>query len=391
MRSAVPLFIFLLLLFLFIPHFGVQFVVVLLGIIILTGYLSSRFTAAGLRVVRKDSVINVYRGQSVNIEFDVQNHSVFSQDYLFISDDHGPLFGGEGSKKMVALKPGERCIVNYSLECRDRGSFTVGPLTVRGTDVFGFFPWIKRLEETTELNVYPSLYDLDALVMEGLTSGNLRIDNPLYEDVTRYRSIREYVPGDDLKRIHWKISAKMGSLHTREFLPMYHFSALLVLNLSEAYYSVRLRTSRMERAVETAAALVLYSLNKGQQIGFLSNGSIEGEDGNVFVPVRGGYAHSVQILQYLAKIRPRGHNWEGLLEEGFELPFGTRVFYVGPPMDDALLRMFISRWGVSRHIDFFHIEVEGTERSRSDASMISRAGQYRSFSVTDYGSEVVHV
>ena len=390
MKTAPAVFLFLLFLFLFIPNYGLQFAAGIVGIVIATGIVSSRYTAKGLKVVRKEPVIRVYKGQKIHIELDIQNHSVFSQEYLFISDEFGPLFGGEGSKKMIALKPGERTIVSYELECRDRGRFTVGPLTVRGSDVFGFFPWVTVLDETTEVIVYPALHDLDVLIEEGLAAGNLHISDPLYEDVTRYRSLREYVPGDELRRIHWKVSAKMGDLYTKEFLPTYYFSVYVILNLSNSGYSVRMRTMRIERSIETAAALILYCLKRGQNIGLLSNGRGSGGDGLSF-PIREGYGHCVQLLEGLACVQAVDHDWQGLVGDGIDLPFGSRIFYVGPPMDDHLLQLFISRWGNDRPIDFFHVQTEGGE-SRTDALPgLAGSSLYRSFPVRDYGAEMIDV
>lgn len=391
MKPAVAVVICLFGLFLFVPDYGVQLASSLLGIVIITGLVSSRYTARGLKVVRRDRVIRVYKNQHIHIELNVENHSIFSQEYLYISDEYGPLFGGEGSKKMIALKPGERTRVCYELDARERGGFTVGPLTVRGSDVFGFFPWVAVVEETTEVIVYPALHPVELLIEEGLAAGNLLISDPLYEDLTRYRSIRDYMPGDELRRIHWKVSARMGCLQTKEFLPTYYYGVFIVLNLSCAAYSIRMRSTRMERAIETAAALVMFSLERGQNVGLVSNGIDSATGSCLSCPIREGHGHSVTLLEGLARVGPIDHDWEGLVKEGIDLPFGTRIFYVGPPMEEALLSLFISRWGKERQVDFFHIQTEAAGTGTGVSASALAAGRYRCFTVRDYGEEMIDV
>ena len=106
---------------------------------------------------------------------------------------------------------------------------------------------------------------------EGLPAGSIRVDNPVYEDVTRYRSLREYLPGDSLRRVNWKASAKTGQLFVMDYLPLLHAPVLILLNLNSGDYPIRHRYHRIERAATLAASLVVHFLSLRQEIGLIAS------------------------------------------------------------------------------------------------------------------------
>jgi uncharacterized protein (DUF58 family) len=185
--------------------------------------------------------------------------------------------------------------------------------------------------------VYPAVFALTLEHRRGLPAGNLAVLNRLYEDVSRFRSLREYAPGDELRRINWKVSARLGRLHTTEYLPSLYFPVLVLLNLCSADYPLSMRHHLMERAIEVAASLVVYFAGLKQEVGLAAAGLMPGQQGFLSIPVRPGNSHGVRILEALALVRPSDEivDFVSLLQghsAGLALRTGTRILAVTPTL-----------------------------------------------------------
>ncbi|MFD1587899.1 DUF58 domain-containing protein [Halorientalis brevis] len=102
-----------------------------------------------------------------------------------------------------AVKATLPATVSYEVELRSRGEWTLGPPEIVMTDVLGLFVRTATPEATTTALVYPDVYDLrgdDAFA--GLFTHGTSNDRQAFD------SIREYAPGDPLRDVHWKSSAK---------------------------------------------------------------------------------------------------------------------------------------------------------------------------------------
>lgn len=93
--------------------------------------------------------------------------------------------------------------VSYEIGLDRRGAWPLGPSTVVLSDVLGLFVRTVEVEATTEALVYPRVYDLrDHEALAGLFVHGAANDRQAFD------SIREYAPGDPLRDVHWKSSAK---------------------------------------------------------------------------------------------------------------------------------------------------------------------------------------
>jgi uncharacterized protein (DUF58 family) len=233
------------------------------------------------------------------------------------------------------LGPWQKVDFSYTIESHHRGLYTLGPLVLRGGDPLGLFRWEKRAAGTQRVIVYPRTLRVLVPADSGLPAGNIATPDRTYEDVTRYRSLREYVPGDDTRRIAWKASARLGSLHTIEYLATLYFPALILLDLSIEDYPERGRYSMMERAIEVAASLVAHFAALGQDVGLVSSGRLEEPGVTVHVPIKGGAAAAVVLLEVLARIGPSPGEASFpalVLGRNVRLPAGGRLCVVAPAL-----------------------------------------------------------
>ena len=388
MKAIHPLALaFLLVLVLFFPLRILQFVALLYIGVIGLSYLYSRIVRRFVTVRRKDRVLRTHRFEPLEIALILENRSFLPAAYLNVVDQQNNFFASEPGNFIVKLGPGERKTLSYSIESQHRGQYTVGPALIQGSDPLGFFPFRIQASETQTLIVYPEVLPLSLRNTEGLPAGSIRVENPVYEDLTRYRALREYLPGDSLRRVNWKASAKTGQLFVMDYLPLLHAPVLILLNLNSRDYPMRFRYHRIERAAALAASLVVHFLSLRQEIGLIASARIEGEETRPAAEIRGSHGHATTLLELLGKMEPAsgGPDFSELLfTSGIELPVRTRVEVITPVLKPADLKRL-------RRIRENGCTVELFVLGEELQSAGELSGQeFRIYSVQDFGSELIH-
>lgn len=152
--------------------------------------------------------------------------------------------------------------VNYPLPAPRRGRIPLGPLTVERRDPFGLFRWARRQTSDDVLWVHPRIHPMRALPVgvvldyEGRTHENARLGT------VTFSALREYVPGDDPRQIHWRSTARLGTLVVREHIDTTEPTTTVVLDTrSEAF-----DPDSFEHAVEVAASVVRTVENIGRPV-----------------------------------------------------------------------------------------------------------------------------
>jgi uncharacterized protein (DUF58 family) len=323
---------------LFVSSRPVQFLALLYLVVLGLSWAYSRLTARYVVAGRKREVLRAQRFEPIEITLVVENRCPLPVPTLSVMDTPNHFFASEPGYFLIALRGGERKILRYTLESQSRGEYTLGPVVLKGSDPLGLFPWNKRYAERQRLVVYPEILPLRLESRSGLPAGNIRARSPIYEDVTRYSSLREYLPGDDLRRISWKASARTGRLTSMAYLPMLYAPVLILLNLMEEDYPLRYRSHRLERAITLAASLVVHFLGLGQEIGLLAAASLPGGGGLPAAAIRGTAAHATELLELLARVEAAREPMDFTqlpAASGMEVPVRTRVVAITPALSVA--------------------------------------------------------
>lgn len=393
--SAVALTVVGLFLILFFPFYAIQWIGYAVVLVIVLSYLYSRVIRAGVTIERATMDLVTYRLQSATVSIRIANRTVLPIPHLVVSDNPGTLYSGYDNARLMSLRPGERRSLDYQIRGMNRGSYRIGPISVRYADPLGFFPVAATIPAEVRLVVYPSILPVNIPMDTGLPAGTITAANRIYEDPTRYRSVREYVPGDEMRRINWKVSARTGRLHSNEWLPTINFPVMVLLNLTAADYERKQRYLHMERTIDAAASVVHHLAERGQSVGLGSTGVLEADGRTVmpWIPIAAGPQRAAGILETLAQVQqneqPVSPPEAGaapdavsfFLEHG-SVPFGTRIFYMGPPLapdrvaalltgvgDRSLVRLYYTDEGV---VDWRSLAVESVKLWR----------------ITEFGDEV---
>ncbi|HEY3505372.1 MAG TPA: DUF58 domain-containing protein [Actinocatenispora sp.] len=155
----------------------------------------------------------------------------------------------------VRLRPGGHTTTGYALPTARRGVLDVGPLEVSRQDPLGLVAATRRYGGTTRLWVHPRAHRLTRVPVGAARSLDGVVDAVQYGSIT-FHALREYVPGDDLRHVHWRTSARVGELMVREHvdtsLPRI---VVLVDDRASAHTD-----ETLEETVEAAASVLLAAL-----------------------------------------------------------------------------------------------------------------------------------
>jgi uncharacterized protein (DUF58 family) len=125
----------------------------------------------------------------------------------------------------------------------------------------------------------------------------------LFEDPTRIRGVRDYQPGDSLRRMDWKTSARVGSLQVRRYEPAIALETAVFLNLDSTDYPQKYRRQATELGIVIAASAAVHLIEKRQAVGLFTNGRdplAESTDTTPSLSLRKGREHLMHLLQLLA-------------------------------------------------------------------------------------------
>lgn len=193
---------------------------------------------------------------------------------LLLFEEHIPPALGKRPRFGVNNVTGSwRREVSYPLEGRQRGRYQVGPLLVRSRDAFNLVKFDRQFTATSEVLVTPRIHPLGSMgnVTGGGASGESRpqrLGVVGSDDVL----IREYRHGDDVRRIHWRSTARRGELMVRREEQAWDPSVTLILDSRAVAHGGPGRESSFEYAVSCAASIALHFLDNGFTVDLYDSG-----------------------------------------------------------------------------------------------------------------------
>jgi len=144
----------------------------------------------------------------------------------------------------------------YRIPTRRRGRYQVGPLVVRASDPFGLLARTVASAGEAEVLIRPRVHDLAAPVAVGSrVSGEADVSarRSVVSDLgDEFLTLREYEVGDDLRRVHWRSTARTGDLMIRQNEARWRSTAEVVLDVHPDGHDA----DSFELAVEAAASAV---------------------------------------------------------------------------------------------------------------------------------------
>lgn len=165
-----------------------------------------------LSVERRADPDRVARGEPAAMELTVRNTGRLRAANLVAEDRCA---GALVPVPLLRLRPGRDTVARYEVPTHRRGVVPVGPLRVVRRDPLGLVALARGYGGTVPVWVHPRIHPLSAVPTGAGRSLDGRTDSVPHGSIT-FDSLREYVVGDELRRVHWRTSARVGELMVRE-------------------------------------------------------------------------------------------------------------------------------------------------------------------------------
>jgi len=173
----------------------------------------------------------------------------------------------------LRLRPDESCELRVGLRCARWGVFDLGRVGIRARDALRLVTWEARFEHSQRLKAYPSPLTIQRLLapLETQALAGSEVARAKGEGV-EYADIRDFVPGDRVRAINWRASARRQGLVVNERHPERNTDVVLFV---DSFTDVRgYGRSSLEEAVRAAASLATRYLERRDRVGLVGFGGV---------------------------------------------------------------------------------------------------------------------
>ena len=199
---------------------------------------------------------------------------------------------------LPALKRGRSGVANYRLQATRRGRFVLGPPRAQMGDPFGAWEDSRTLPAVTEVLVVPTVVELHGMPAstgsQSAASGRTTVGTGGGEpDI----GIRPYQRGDDIRTVHWRMSARHDDLMVRLNEPISHGGATILIDYRDLAHRGEGAGSSLETGITLAASMALHLLTADHRVKLLAH------NGEVLAD---GHDIADDVLAKLAMVEPDG-------------------------------------------------------------------------------------
>jgi uncharacterized protein (DUF58 family) len=325
-------------------HRGLFFFAVLLALASGASVLWYRYCLYGVTYRRKFASQHVFSGEETELRIEITNAKPLPLPWLLVRDgfpknmslltgvlqsppserDEAKLYGAgptpsdpsasNGGAPVVSLTDTlslrwyERVQRTYRIQAQQRGVYAFGPADVTSGDIFGFGQRTTRFQGLDSLVVYPRVYPIEQLGLPvdlmpaEKPGGEFKAVRRIIQDPLRMAAVREYVPGDSIRHIHWKSTARLNRLQTKVFDPSASPVVTLFADVQTVHNPYGFVSEHLELIVAATASLALHALDLRQAVGLMVNGGPSGSCDWTLVPAGRTTGQGARILESLAPL-----------------------------------------------------------------------------------------
>ncbi len=368
------------------------------GLTLLSRWLTTIWSRYGLSNIAFDRRLGTERavwGDEVALDIEVWNQKVLPVP-LIVVDDHvtdtlrvvGRTLGasdrpGQGTLQNAwSLLWYERVIRHLRIDARRRGVFSFGPVRISVSDLFERGTNSEDRDLPAQLVVRPRTVPVRSIEPARAPLGVSRSASSLFTDPARFAGVRPYQPGDPLRRIHWRATARTRHPVSRRYEPVNERTVLVAVDLQTVpgpHWLMLFDDEQVEALCVGAASIARRLLADGAACGLLVGTQLAGGGRWAFLPPAASPGQLGRIEDVLARVQPIvSLPFEKLLAAvPRRLAPGGTVIVLSARHPDAMLepmrRLVRSGYAV-RHIAFGE-ERDAHRRHAAAAGLDARAAQ----------------
>jgi uncharacterized protein (DUF58 family) len=343
------------------------------------GWAWNQFSLYGLHYRRRLSETRAFLGETLTLSLEVRNLKLLPVTWLQVLDIFPSTLPIEDQQVLIngATNLGEfttfwslgafgRLRRRFTVHCTQRGYHTYGPATLTTGDAFGMFNRRGTLPEQDRLIIYPHLYSATELGLPAKNPfGERAAEARLVEDPLRMAGIRAWQPADDIKRVHWKATARHQQMLSRLYEPSQEPQMLLFLNVATLpRHWLGQIPELMERAISVAGSLAALCSEMRMPVGLIANGFLPGSDQPLRLLPGRSPDQLLHILELLAAVTALATQpiEELLLRESPRLPWGSTLLVITAVAHEELLAALLDLQRSGRKVVLFTLAEQPPER-----------------------------
>jgi uncharacterized protein (DUF58 family) len=297
--------------------------------------LTARRARYQLRCERQIMPPRVAPGQAATVAVRLQNVSRISTGLLLAEETIPYSLGARPRYVLNGIERSGSREVTYQLRSDLRGKFVVGPMRVRIADVFGLVELTANFATRNTLTVTPKILPLSSPATTGSWSsdgdGRTRMTAAAGDDDVIPRAYRD---GDELRRVHWRSTARYGELMVRREEQRWQDRAVVILDSRRSAHAGNGPSSSFEFAVSAAASIGVHLARSGLDGHLLTDAG----------PLAGSAMFEDVLLDALSVITTsRNHDFARTTAALSTIEGGLLVFIGGRLSTDAAREIATSR------------------------------------------------
>lgn len=217
----------------------------------------------------------IFFGDSLRVVLRVRNAGALPVHWLIVRDNAPYTLAGAAVRShAISLHGRETREIGYELRGLQRGYQAIGPVRLSVGNILGLPSQELEVRSRQHVLVYPRLLPSHTLQLPSrMLSGEQRSRRHFHGDPSRVVGVREYMRGDPYRDIHWRATATAGSLQIKIYQPSTSLHTMIFLDQRSSSYPLR-RSGSSELAVSIAASLVACLVERGQEVGLVTNGLV---------------------------------------------------------------------------------------------------------------------
>jgi uncharacterized protein (DUF58 family) len=213
----------------------------------------------------------VTAGDRVSVRIQLENVSRSPSSVLLVEDTAEAGLGGGARFVLGRIEPGGRRDLSYALRATARGRYQIGPMAIRLGDPFGLCELSRSFRSLDELIVAPTIERLPPARSRGsasLTVEQRRRGGLVGQEET---TTRPYRSGDDLRKVHWKTTARSGELMVRREEHPQTSAATILFDTRARAWPDGPGSAAFEWAVSAVGAVGMHLVRGGHRVRLLTD------------------------------------------------------------------------------------------------------------------------
>lgn len=229
----------------------------------------TRFRLTCVRALRP---ARVPAGRPTEISLTLRNISLLPSGLLLLEDELPYTLGGRPRFLVDRIGPNDTRTVRYVVRSDVRGRYRIGPLRLRLSDPFGLVELARSFHSVDQLTVTPVVYSLPPIALSGSwNAGGESASRAIFSRGEDDTATREYRYGDDLRKVHWRSTARIGKLMVRQVEKPWRNHATVLLDTRAVAHRGDGPGSSFEWAVSAAASVGTHLDQQGFTLSLLTD------------------------------------------------------------------------------------------------------------------------